>query len=67
MAEEAAMDLWIGLNARQQDGFYWTDGKPRSYTNWGYSVSTQSIFTNCNVNLNKAKLWSNSVLPINPV
>uniref|UniRef100_A0AAQ6IFY1 Mannose receptor, C type 1b n=1 Tax=Anabas testudineus TaxID=64144 RepID=A0AAQ6IFY1_ANATE len=46
MAEEAAMDLWIGLNARQQDGFYWTDGKPRSYTNWGYSVSTQSIFTN---------------------
>uniref|UniRef100_A0AAQ6IGE7 Mannose receptor, C type 1b n=1 Tax=Anabas testudineus TaxID=64144 RepID=A0AAQ6IGE7_ANATE len=51
---------------KQQDGFYWTDGKPRSYTNWGYSVSTQSIFTNCNVNLNKAKLWSNSVLPINP-
>nr|XP_020447068.1 macrophage mannose receptor 1-like [Monopterus albus] len=37
MAKAAATDLWIGLNSVQQDGFYWTDGKPRRYTNWGYS------------------------------
>ncbi|KAM4727964.1 macrophage mannose receptor 1-like isoform 2-T2 [Anableps anableps] len=30
-------DLWIGLNSLKQDGFYWTDGKTRQYTNWGYS------------------------------
>nr|XP_046265197.1 macrophage mannose receptor 1-like [Scatophagus argus] len=37
MAEVAATDLWIGLNSLKQDGFYWTDGKARKYTNWGYS------------------------------
>ncbi|XP_042285556.1 macrophage mannose receptor 1-like isoform X1 [Thunnus maccoyii] len=37
MAEAATKDLWIGLNSLKQDGFYWTDGKPRRYTNWGYS------------------------------
>ncbi|XP_051266208.1 macrophage mannose receptor 1 [Dicentrarchus labrax] len=37
MAEVATTDLWIGLNSLKQDGFYWTDGKPRRYTNWGYS------------------------------
>ncbi|XP_012711245.2 macrophage mannose receptor 1 isoform X1 [Fundulus heteroclitus] len=35
------MDLWIGLNSLRQDGFYWTDGKTRQYTNWGYSKSTR--------------------------
>ncbi|KAM9349608.1 macrophage mannose receptor 1b [Symphorus nematophorus] len=34
---EITGDLWIGLNGLKQDGFYWTDGKPRRYTNWGYS------------------------------
>ncbi|XP_028988342.1 macrophage mannose receptor 1 [Betta splendens] len=37
MAEAATTDLWIGLNSLNQDSFYWTDGKRRSYTNWGYS------------------------------
>ncbi|XP_019969273.2 macrophage mannose receptor 1b [Paralichthys olivaceus] len=37
MAVTATADLWIGLNSIRQDGFYWTDGKPRRYTNWGYS------------------------------
>ncbi|XP_037131941.1 macrophage mannose receptor 1b isoform X2 [Syngnathus acus] len=37
MAEGAA-DLWIGLNGLKQDAFFWSDGKPRRYTNWGYSV-----------------------------
>ncbi|KAF3698790.1 Macrophage mannose receptor 1 [Channa argus] len=37
MAELATTDLWIGLNSLRQDGFFWTDGKPRRYSNWGYS------------------------------
>ncbi|XP_038573589.1 macrophage mannose receptor 1b [Micropterus salmoides] len=37
MAESTTADLWIGLNSLKQDGFYWTDGKARRYTNWGYS------------------------------
>lgn len=42
MAELSATNLWIGLNSLNQDGFYWTDGKARQYTNWGYSVSTKN-------------------------
>lgn len=43
MAEKAVTtDLWIGLNGLNQDGFYWTDGKARKYTNWGISVSTHN-------------------------
>ncbi|KAM7400356.1 hypothetical protein PAMA_004850 [Pampus argenteus] len=30
-------DLWIGLNSVNQDEFYWSDGKGRRYSNWGYS------------------------------
>ncbi|XP_028282934.1 macrophage mannose receptor 1b isoform X2 [Parambassis ranga] len=37
MADGISTDLWIGLNSLKQDGFYWTDGKSRQYTNWGYS------------------------------
>uniref|UniRef100_A0AAQ5XL32 Mannose receptor, C type 1b n=3 Tax=Amphiprion ocellaris TaxID=80972 RepID=A0AAQ5XL32_AMPOC len=37
LVDITATDLWIGLNAVKQDGFYWTDGKSRKYTNWGYS------------------------------
>uniref|UniRef100_A0A3Q3KWV0 Mannose receptor, C type 1b n=1 Tax=Mastacembelus armatus TaxID=205130 RepID=A0A3Q3KWV0_9TELE len=37
MAEVATTDLWIGLNSIKQDGYFWTDGKPRRYTNWGNS------------------------------
>ncbi|KAM8849999.1 macrophage mannose receptor 1-like isoform 1-T1 [Spinachia spinachia] len=37
MLEMATSDLWIGLSALKQDGFYWSDGKSRKYTNWNYS------------------------------
>ncbi|XP_034742579.1 macrophage mannose receptor 1b isoform X3 [Etheostoma cragini] len=37
MAESGTTDLWIGLNSLKQDGFYWTDGKARRFTNWGHS------------------------------
>ncbi|XP_078144091.1 macrophage mannose receptor 1-like [Centroberyx gerrardi] len=37
MAEAATTDLWIGLNSLRGDEFYWTDGRPRRYTNWGYA------------------------------
>ncbi|KAK7944579.1 hypothetical protein WMY93_000307 [Mugilogobius chulae] len=37
MAEATSTDLWIGLNSINQDEFYWTDGKSRRYTNWGYA------------------------------
>ncbi|CAL8344298.1 unnamed protein product [Merluccius merluccius] len=49
MAESGSTDLWIGLNSLKKDGFYWTDGRPRRYTNWrlasynAYKVS--STFT----------------------
>lgn len=43
MAEIATTDLWVGLNSLKQDGFYWTDGKAKKYTNWGYSVSTHNL------------------------
>ncbi|KAM3604133.1 uncharacterized protein V6R79_006931 [Siganus canaliculatus] len=37
MAETGATNLWIGLNSIKQDGFFWTDGSKRRYTNWGYT------------------------------
>nr|XP_040027916.1 macrophage mannose receptor 1-like [Gasterosteus aculeatus aculeatus] len=37
MSEMATSDLWIGLSALKQDGFYWSDGKSRKFTNWNYS------------------------------
>ncbi|XP_014899448.1 macrophage mannose receptor 1-like isoform X1 [Poecilia latipinna] len=37
MLTAANTDLWIGLNSLSQDGFFWSDGKTRQYTNWGYS------------------------------
>ncbi|XP_070700689.1 macrophage mannose receptor 1-like [Pempheris klunzingeri] len=38
MAEGTTADLWIGLNSLKQDQYFWTDGKKRQYTNWGYSI-----------------------------
>lgn len=43
MVHTASTDLWIGLNAISQEGFFWTDGKKRQYTNWGYSVSSFNL------------------------
>ncbi|KAJ0011983.1 hypothetical protein NQD34_012958 [Periophthalmus magnuspinnatus] len=37
MAEATSTDLWIGLNSVKQDEYYWTDGKPRKYTNWAFA------------------------------
>ncbi|KAM4552770.1 macrophage mannose receptor 1-like isoform 2-T2 [Odontesthes bonariensis] len=37
MPDVLSTNLWIGLNSLRQDGFYWTDGAKREYTNWGYS------------------------------
>lgn len=51
MAQLASTDLWIGLNSLKQDGFYWTDGKQRRYTNWGYSVSTHNLWIQCTAQL----------------
>ncbi|XP_020490895.2 macrophage mannose receptor 1-like [Labrus bergylta] len=41
VAELASGDVWIGLNSLNQDGYFWTDGKKRKYTNWGYSKHTR--------------------------
>ncbi|XP_041658579.1 macrophage mannose receptor 1-like [Cheilinus undulatus] len=41
MAELGTGDVWIGLNSLRQDGFYWSGGKKRSYTNWGYSKNVR--------------------------
>ncbi|XP_034038866.1 macrophage mannose receptor 1-like [Thalassophryne amazonica] len=37
LAEAASTNLWIGLNSIKGEGFYWSDGKQRKYTNWGNS------------------------------
>ncbi|KAG7268268.1 hypothetical protein CRUP_036252 [Coryphaenoides rupestris] len=37
MAEVSSTDLWIGLNSLDKGAFFWTDGRPRRYTNWGFS------------------------------
>uniref|UniRef100_UPI003AAC2783 macrophage mannose receptor 1-like n=1 Tax=Centroberyx gerrardi TaxID=166262 RepID=UPI003AAC2783 len=38
MADEPTTDLWIGMNVLESDEFYWTDGRPRRYINWGYAM-----------------------------
>lgn len=42
MAQLGSTDLWIGLNSLNDDGFFWSDGKARAYTNWGISASTRT-------------------------
>uniref|UniRef100_A0A674P6A3 Mannose receptor, C type 1b n=1 Tax=Takifugu rubripes TaxID=31033 RepID=A0A674P6A3_TAKRU len=53
MAELSATNLWIGLNSLNQDGFYWTDGKPRQYTNWGYSEDCVVMNSNAGQSIGK--------------
>ncbi|CAL8367040.1 unnamed protein product [Boreogadus saida] len=36
MSETGSGDLWIGLNSLEKGEFFWTDGRPRRYTNWGF-------------------------------
>ncbi|XP_070774848.1 macrophage mannose receptor 1-like [Enoplosus armatus] len=35
MAEAPTTDLWIGLHNVNGNQFYWTDGRPMRYSNWG--------------------------------
>ncbi|XP_070829826.1 macrophage mannose receptor 1-like [Chaetodon trifascialis] len=37
LAEAPTTDLWIGLHNVNGNPFYWTDGKPMRYSNWGSS------------------------------
>ncbi|KAM8728032.1 macrophage mannose receptor 1-like isoform 2-T2 [Acanthopagrus schlegelii] len=37
MAKAPTTDLWIGMNSRNDRQFYWTDGKPTQYNNWGFT------------------------------
>ncbi|KAM3850436.1 macrophage mannose receptor 1-like [Diretmus argenteus] len=46
MAEAADTDLWIGLNNLREDGFYWTDGRPTTYYNWGFSMHFPYTYEN---------------------
>lgn len=39
LAQLGATDLWIGLKSSNHEGFFWSDGKPRLYTNWGKTAS----------------------------
>ncbi|XP_041804377.1 macrophage mannose receptor 1-like [Chelmon rostratus] len=35
LAEAPTTDLWIGLHNINGNPFYWTDGRPMRYSNWG--------------------------------
>ncbi|CAL8279713.1 unnamed protein product [Lota lota] len=48
MAEAAPGDLWIGLNSLDKGEFFWTDGRPRRYTNWGFNVSESCVVMSSN-------------------
>ncbi|XP_073347649.1 macrophage mannose receptor 1-like [Pagrus major] len=37
MIEAPTTDLWIGMNNRNERRYYWTDGKPVRYNNWGFA------------------------------
>uniref|UniRef100_A0A7N6ADX3 Mannose receptor, C type 1b n=1 Tax=Anabas testudineus TaxID=64144 RepID=A0A7N6ADX3_ANATE len=39
MAKAPTTDLWIGLHNIRGYQFYWTDGRPNRYNNWGSDVS----------------------------
>ncbi|XP_054882840.1 macrophage mannose receptor 1-like [Poeciliopsis prolifica] len=39
MANTPNRNLWIGIHSSYGNGFYWTDGRPKSYVNFDISVS----------------------------
>ncbi|XP_044077016.1 macrophage mannose receptor 1-like [Siniperca chuatsi] len=43
MAEAPTTDLWIGLHNSEGNQFYWTDGRPMRYNNWGSERDYQHI------------------------
>ncbi|KAJ3595076.1 hypothetical protein NHX12_004381 [Muraenolepis orangiensis] len=60
MAEAATSDLWIGLNSLDKSEFFWTDGRPRHYTNWGLSkYKTSGFYYNSWIDENCAVMSSN--------
>lgn len=44
MAEAPNTDLWIGATNVNRYQFYWTDGRPMNYRNWGTPVSGHYVF-----------------------
>ncbi|XP_047223891.1 macrophage mannose receptor 1-like isoform X2 [Girardinichthys multiradiatus] len=40
MANKPTTDLWIGFHSAYKNGFYWTDGQPRSYVNLNLQQQT---------------------------
>ncbi|XP_047444532.1 macrophage mannose receptor 1-like [Mugil cephalus] len=44
MADANARDLWIGLRSFEGKEFYWTDGRPRSYVNFGLRKDSDDFF-----------------------
>lgn len=44
MAKAPTTDLWIGLHNIHDSQFYWTDGRPMRYNNWGSEVSGHCNF-----------------------
>lgn len=44
MAEAPNTDLWIGATNANGNQFYWTDGRPMNYRNWGNLVSVHYVF-----------------------
>ncbi|XP_023191646.1 macrophage mannose receptor 1-like [Xiphophorus maculatus] len=45
MANTPNRDLWIGFRNSYSDGFYWTDGRPRSYVNLDFYRNRYSSFS----------------------
>ncbi|KAK2822605.1 hypothetical protein Q5P01_022670 [Channa striata] len=44
MAKEPTKDLWIGLHNFRGHQFYWTDGRPKRFDNWGSERHHPRIF-----------------------
>lgn len=44
MAEAPNTDLWIGATSVNRNQFYWTDGRPMTYRNWGTPVRGHYVF-----------------------
>ncbi|XP_047445392.1 macrophage mannose receptor 1-like [Mugil cephalus] len=43
MVEAPTTNLWIGLHNTHDSSYYWTDGQPRRYNNWGFERYTSHI------------------------
>ncbi|XP_069013849.1 macrophage mannose receptor 1-like [Embiotoca jacksoni] len=43
MAKEPVTDLWIGFTNKGSNSYYWTEGRPVRYRNWGTEVEYEDI------------------------